>query len=579
MSTLTKLPSRYGLPLLLAIITFLVYVPSLKSDFVYDARHEILEEGFITHASNLPAVLTLRVLGMNLILGDRPGELLYLMVIALFCGREPFGYHLCSNLLHAANVALLFILLRRLITQEYPGWSESKRAWAWLAAAVAVLVFALHPVAVESVSEVSYASSLLVTFFTLAALLAVTEMRPENIRSAILFGTLGGLCALAAVMGKESGIAAILGALTYWYLFRRAEAKTTWMVLFSATAILIALFLAARFYFAPPATFHFFYIGGSFGQMLLIQPRLWVFMMDQMAWPFHLSADYTPGNSADISFFHSFVVLGLVILGQSWLAAQSRIGALGAALYWLGLVTVSNFVPLYHAVADRYYYLPLAGVAMQLTALLLLILKSPQAFAIAIAVLLIALVSLAGLTVFRQKVFANEESLWTDTLRVSPRSVVAHNSLGVVLYQQGKWDEARAHFQQALALSPTYAEPWNNLGLLAYRRGQWDEALGDYQKAIENDPGHAAAHNNLGLVYLHLNRLDDAQTEFEKAIEIRPGYADPHHNLVNVYLKKRDIPDAIDQLHEALRLNPGDSEARDNLARLESESGQAGAGP
>ena len=79
------------MPLLLAAITFLIYWPSLQSDFVYDARAEILNEGFITDFSNLPDVLSLHVLGMNLMLGDRPGQLLYLMLIAAVCGKEPFG--------------------------------------------------------------------------------------------------------------------------------------------------------------------------------------------------------------------------------------------------------------------------------------------------------------------------------------------------------------------------------------------------------------------------------------------------------------------------------------------------------
>ena len=98
-------PLGVWIPIVLALVTFLVYWPSLFSDFVYDARKEILEEGFITSISHLPDVLSLKVLSSNLMLGDRPGQLLYLMLIALVCGRDPFGYHLCSNLLHAANCA------------------------------------------------------------------------------------------------------------------------------------------------------------------------------------------------------------------------------------------------------------------------------------------------------------------------------------------------------------------------------------------------------------------------------------------------------------------------------------------
>ena len=112
---MVRFVSASWLPLLLAVVAFLTYWPSLDSDFIYDARYEIFDEGFITNLANLPAVLSLKVLGMNILLGDRPGQILYLMLNAALWGKEPWGYHLSSNLLHAANVALLFVFLRRLV--------------------------------------------------------------------------------------------------------------------------------------------------------------------------------------------------------------------------------------------------------------------------------------------------------------------------------------------------------------------------------------------------------------------------------------------------------------------------------
>ena len=63
-------------------------------------------------------------------------------------------------------------------------------------------------------------------------------------------------------------------------------------------------------------------------------------------------------------------VLAVVVSLQAWLISKSRMGALGVAIYWLGLATVSNFVPLNRIVADRFYYVPLAGVATQMLAVL-----------------------------------------------------------------------------------------------------------------------------------------------------------------------------------------------------------------
>src|SRR5580700_2162680 len=85
--------SSFWVPLLLAVITFVVYMPSLRSGFVYDAGWE-MEEGFLTSISNLPAVLSLKVLGMNLMLAGRPGQLFFMMLIAAIFGKASFGYHL-----------------------------------------------------------------------------------------------------------------------------------------------------------------------------------------------------------------------------------------------------------------------------------------------------------------------------------------------------------------------------------------------------------------------------------------------------------------------------------------------------
>jgi Tfp pilus assembly protein PilF len=518
-------------PLLLAAVTFLVYGPSLKSDFVYDARRVILEEGFITSAGHLPPVLSLKVLGMPLILGDRPGQLLYLILIAAVCGREPFGYHLCSNLLHAANVALLFVLLRRLIANECAGLTKIDARKAQLAAGVVSLIFALHPISTETVANISYSSDLLLTFFTLLALLAATTFRPENIRSVIGMGSAGAFCALAAVTSKESGVAAALALIVYWFLFRRREAKGPWLLFLGAATAVTAAFLAARFHFAPPGQVHLDYIGGAFRQVFLIQPHLWVFMMGKLLWPMHLSADYMPDNSSGISLPFSLAVLAVVIVLQEWLSARSRIGALGVAIYWLGLATVSNFIPLYRALADRYYYLPMAGMAMQLLALLLMALKSRRGFWLTTASLCAALVPLTALTLIRQDVFANEFSLWSDTLQVSPRSMIAHNNLGNVFAQRGRVDEAMVQYQEALAINPAYAVTHYNLGVAFMQKGRVDEAIAQYRKSLEINPYNAKVHCNLGAALFQQRRIDEAIDQFQQALRLKPDYGDALTNL------------------------------------------------
>ncbi len=523
--------SGVWVPLLLAVVAFLAYWPSLKSDLVYDAHAEIIEEGFVTSLSNLPTVLSLKVLGMNLTLGGRPGQLLYLMLNAAIWGKEPFGYHLSSNLLHAANVALLFVLLRRLIATEIAGLARSGVLKVQLALVAVVLIFALHPIAVESVSEVSYSSSLLVMFFTLLALLAATAFRPDNFRTAMIMGSVGTLCAFASVTCKESGLTTALLLVVYWFLFRRREAKLPWVLFLSAAMAVTVAFLAARFLLAPSDPVHLNYLGGSFSQVFLIQPRLWVFMMEKLLWPLQLSADYTLKNMGAPSTPIALVILIAVVLLQAWLACKNRVGALGVAIYWLELATVSNFIPLNRPLADRFYYMPLAGVAMQLLALLLMILGSSRGFWMAVVPCFVALLPLTVLTLTREKVFASDIALWSDTLQVSPLSSIAHNGLGLILFQRGKVDEALAQYQKASEIDPYDPRPYNNIGLILYHKGQADEEIAQYQKALKIYPNFAEAHNNLGAALFSRGKEDEALAHFQEALRLKPDYKDAQNNL------------------------------------------------
>jgi len=608
-SIFQTLLSGGALPLLLAAVAFLAYWPSLQSDLVYDARKEILEEGFITSPANLPAVLSLKVLGMNLILGDRPGQLLYLMLNAALWGKEPWGYHLCSNLLHAANVALLFVVLRRLIAAEITGLAGNGVFRAHLAAAMATLIFALHPIATESVAGVSYSSDLLVTFCTLLALLAATTFRPENFRVAMTTGALGTLCAFAAVTCKESGIATALLLIVYWFLFRRREAKGPWLLFLGAAMALTLIFLAARFLFALPCEVPLNYPGGSFSQVFLIQPRLWVYMMGKLIWPVQFSADYTLENASVFSIPLALAILAVVVSLQGWLASKSRIGALGVAAYWLGLATVSNFIPLNRILADRFYYLPLAGVTMQLLALFLMTLKSRRGFWLALVPCFSAILPLTLLTLNRQSIFASNTSLWTDTLRVSPRSEVAHLGIGWVYFQKdqmdaaieefekvveinpyhaeayynlgsafaqkGQVDKAVVQYQRALELKPDYADACYNLGNALIQKGQVDEAIVQYQKALGINPNLALAHNNLGVAFIQKRQVDEAIGQYQMALKINPNFADAHSNLGLALIQKGLVNDAVAEFQEAVRLNPTDSSSQNNLAKAQALARQA----
>jgi Flp pilus assembly protein TadD len=544
-----------------ALIAFAVYAPSLKSDFVYDARFMMTGEGFITSLANLPAVLSGHVLGLHLILADRPGQLLFLMLNAALWESNPWGFHLACNLLHAANVALLFVLLRRLAQTEF---QDAHAVWVQVALLTVTLIFALHPMAAEAVAAVNYSSDLLVTFFTLGALIAATSFRPGNARAWIA-GVIGVTCSFAAVTCKEAGIAVPVLLAAYWLLFRRNEKRAPWLWFLGGALVVAIAFLAARFYFAAPIKNVPHYLGGSLPMVFLIQPRLWTFMMGKLIWPTQFSADYVLANLDGLNTGMAFTILAVVLLAQGWLATRSRLGALGAAMFWAGLLTVSNFVPLYRILADRFYYLPLAGVAMQLLDVYFLLLETRRAFWLALVPAAIALIPLSLLTVQRQSVFATEFALWSDTVQASPASATAHNNLGKELFDQGRLEDATAEWKKALALNPDDADSHNNMGVALFAHGQVDAARAEHEKALDLSPEDASTLNNLGIALFHEGKVDEAVAAYRNALRIQPDFVEARHDLGNALLQQGDANDAIAEYKRVLELRPGLAVAECNL--------------
>ena len=212
---------------------------------------------------------------------------------------------------------------------------------------------------------------------------------------------------------------------------------------------------------------------------------------------------------------------------------------MGVAIYWLGLATVSNFLPLYKILADRFYYLPLAGAALQLLAFFLIILRWRFGFWLAISAVALALVPLTFVTLARETVFANGFLLWSDTIRVSPFSSLAEYNLGDELAHRGQLDEAIVHYHRALVLSPNHGLAHNNLGTALLFKGQLDEAMVQFKTALKIDPYNAQAHNNLGIVLAQKGLLDQAITEFKIALFIDPQYVDAKKDLVKAQAMRR----------------------------------------
>lgn len=472
---MTGSPKRRSLPpalpaALLALTAVILYLPTLGAKFAWDSSIQVLTDTFIHDPGNLPAVLSLRVLGMDVLDFNRPTQLLSLMLDAAVWGKNPFGYHLTNILLHAAVTVLLFLFCRRLT----PMWC----------AFAAALLYAVHPVNCEAVAEIGYREDLLATLFVLAGLNWAAAFGPT------WRGGAGcGLLFLLAIGAKESAVAAPILLALYWWWSRRQDSRKPWLALIAVAAVVVAGFLAARFALAPQHSAIFTdkppRLAETMAGTLRVQPRIWAFYLKQIVWPNDLCADYGPYSIRHFSIGLSALILSAAIVAQGFGARRNRLFALGVAVFWLGLLPVSNLIPIYRPLADRYLYLPLIGVALMLAPLL-----TRHRFAPWLAAL--AALPLAIATVQQEKVWHDELALWQATARTNPHSYLALNNLGSALVNADKPGEAIPVLQRAIRASDNKkADPYAFLALAQDALGRMAEADEAFKQAVALDARYA----------------------------------------------------------------------------------------
>lgn len=117
---------------------------------------------------------------------------------------------------------------------------------------------------------------------------------------------------------------------------------------------------------------------------------------------------------------------------------------------------------------------------------------------------------------------ARAETDLRAAIAARPRMAEAHNTLGLVLAQQDRVDEAIASFRTAATLQPAFAQAWNNMGIALAVSGRLTEALEAFGESVRLQPDSGEAHLNLGSVLADSGRLSEARPHLERAIALGP---------------------------------------------------------
>lgn len=404
-------------------------------------------------------------------------------------GLRPGGYHLVNLALHAADVVLLFVVLRRMTGA------------VWRSALVGAL-FAVHPLHVESVAWISERKDVLCLCFALLALYAYAAYaeRPGGWRY-LLVAVLFGLALMAKSMVVT--LPCVMLLLDYWPLGRfklglspvRLMAEKIPLLALAALTSLFTLF----------AQHQAGEINRSEQWPLKIENALvaYVTYLGKTFWPTRLAPFYPyPTHFFPPAEVMAAVLVLLAVTGLVVWQASRRPYLLVGWLWYLGtLVPVSGLVQVLggHGMADRYTYLPHVGIFIMLSwGLGDIVAARKNLVPLAAAACAAALAACVVVSRVQLGYWHDSRSLWAHTLEVTHDNQLAHYQMGVVLQRENP-EEAARHFQAAVAIFPDYAKAHENLGAVWANQGRLAEAIEEFGTALRIDPGSPNGQANFRL--------------------------------------------------------------------------------
>jgi tetratricopeptide (TPR) repeat protein len=172
---------------------------------------------------------------------------------------------------------------------------------------------------------------------------------------------------------------------------------------------------------------------------------------------------------------------------------------------------------------------------------------------------------LALLTVRREAVWAQDSTLWEDTVKKAPGKARAWFNLGGA-YMNVDPEKARPAFLNALKLSPDFVEAWYDLGILDQQKGRFDAALTNYQRAIELDRHYWQAWNNSANTLFAMGNREAALRDFEQTLRLNPDCWPAQYNIGIINFMAARYSDAAARFKIVLDWRPDFREARYALA-------------
>ena len=465
---------------ILVLVTFITFSPSLKNNFVnWDDDKLVYQNPDILNlnAASVKTYFTSYYANMY-----QPATTLSFALDNTFFGLNPYYFHLINILLHIINVVLVFYLIFSLTRRQMTSFFVA-------------FIFALHPMHVESVAWVSERKDVLYTAFFLLSLLFYSKSLDKSLSMKYL-----GFCFAAFVMSLFSKSAAVTLPLVLvvidYYKGRKFDTR--------AIVEKIPFFLLSIvFGLVSIASQHVYGEGSVAIKAYNYLDRFFMgtyslsFYIIKFFIPFKLSAVHPMpvknGNLLPLYYYISIIILPVIgfafykLIKGSKTTFHIRRDSLLGLLFFVSTIILILSLPVGRSVAaERYTYVPYIGLAFTIVSLAEYF-NSTYKFKynyyfLGTAVAILGTFSIVSF--MRNAPWQNSISLFTDVIEKYPSYPEAYNNRGLELYYQGNNEAAGKDYVDCIRIKKDYAEAYFNHGLVFMKTGNFKQAIDKFDTAV-----------------------------------------------------------------------------------------------
>jgi len=490
----------------------------------------------------------------------QPVRRISFMLDYLFCKRNPFCYHFFNVLYYFFTVYFLFLFSEKLL-YFISSWNQEKRH---IIALLSTILFAVHPVHVESVAWISARKEVLLGWFLFASLYFYLRGR-EGESNTLRMYLLSFFFFVLAVLSKPTAVVLPAVLLLFEICYRPKEIKKLLAfiippIIIAGIAVFILMTVMKQAGGIKP------YRGGTFWTNFLVAFFIFINYMKLCVATINFSAAYTIWLPSNPYSFWTFlaVTFNLFIL---WIGVKNykKYPLVTFIVFWfyLQLLPYSNIIPISTILADRYAFLASFSYTLLLGVIFTWFMflrheKFTKEFfkVLSLAIFILLTTGYSYITIKQNRVWHDTRTLWMDAYEKYPHAPAAQHGAALVFMKLGAYETARNILKETIQIQPYDYLAHNNLGICYFHLKDYENALKECKEALYYDPNNVKAKINLAMLYTAMKQYDKAEKVYKELLKLNPRNSNWHFRAAYNYNQWGRYDKAIEELKKSIKLTP-----------------------